>query len=147
MTLQDQLIRDEGMRLRVYDDATGEPIVPGSHVTGHPTIGVGRALDVHGVSEGEALYLLTDDISTVRTALAVALPWTDNLDSVRFAALQNMAFNLGIGGLLEFKETLAALEAGRYAEAARLMLESRWATQVGPRAQRLAKQIETGVMQ
>ena len=52
--------------------------------------------------------------------------------------LANMAFNLGIHGLLKFVRTLNAIERGNYDEAASHMLASKWAGQVGQRAQRLA---------
>ena len=50
-----------------------------------------------------------------------------------------MAYNLGINSLLGFKNTLATIQAGRYNDAADGMLASKWATQVGDRATRLAK--------
>ena len=147
MDLQQQLIRDESVKLFVYDDANGKPIVPGSHVEGHPTIGIGRALDVHGISMSEALYLNNNDIKDVQNGLLDSLPWLANLDMVRFAALENMAFNLGVNGLLGFTETLAAIKQGNYELAAEDMLQSEWAQQVGDRANRLAQQIKTGVWQ
>jgi lysozyme len=39
---------------------------------------------------------------------------------------------------------LAALEAGDYAQAAVEMMDSRWARQVGSRAEKLKKMMETG---
>ncbi len=147
MDLQEQLIRDECVKLFVYDDANDNPVVPGYTLVGHPTIGIGRALDVHGISMAEALYLNNDDIKDVQNGLLDSLPWLANLDVVRFAALENMAFNLGVNGLLQFTETLAALKMGNYDMAAHLMLQSEWAKQVGNRAQRLSKQIATGLWQ
>ena len=147
MDLQEQLIRDEGVKLFVYDDANDNPVVPGYTLVGHPTIGIGRALDVHGISMAEALYLNNDDIKDVQNGLLDSLPWLANLDVVRFAALENMAFNLGVNGLLGFTETLAAIKQGDYELAAEDMLQSEWAQQVGDRANRLALQIKTGVWQ
>jgi hypothetical protein len=37
--LTTQIMADEGLRLTVYDDATGKPIVASSRVVGNPTIG------------------------------------------------------------------------------------------------------------
>jgi lysozyme len=56
-----------------------------------------------------------------------------------------MAFNMGISGLLEFHDTLAKIQTGDYTGAAKGMLQSKWATQVGDRAHRLAIQMESGV--
>ena len=147
MDLQEQLIRDEGVKLFVYDDANDNPVVPGYTLVGHPTIGIGRALDTRGITMAEALYLNNDDIKDVQNGLLDSLPWLANLDVVRFAALENMAFNLGVNGLLEFTETLAAIKQGNYDLAAEDMLQSEWAQQVGDRAKRLAEQIKTGVWQ
>ena len=61
--LATQLAEHEDVRLQVYDDATGRPILPGDTVQGHPTIGVGRKLDDdRGVSHDEAMMLLRNDL-------------------------------------------------------------------------------------
>ena len=65
-----ELTRDEGQLLTVYDDATGAAIKPGTSVKGHPTIGIGRALDVHGISAAEAAYLLGNDIDGIVAQLS-----------------------------------------------------------------------------
>ena len=137
--LATQLIRDEGMVLHAYQDSLG-----------YWTIGVGRLIDPKkggGISETEALLLLHNDIQKARTALLAALPWASQLDEVRQGALIAMAFNMGIGGLLEFKNTLQLVKNGQFAAASGEMLKSRWAQQVGARANRLARQIATGEWQ
>jgi lysozyme len=68
------------------------------------------------------------------------------MDDIRMRVLANMCFNLGIGKLLGFKNALGAMQRGSYAIAAAAMLNSAWAAQVGARAQRLAKAMETGTM-
>lgn len=143
--LTGDLTQDEGLRLFVYDDATGLPIKPGTLVKGHPTIGIGRALDVHGLTQDEASVLLQNDVQTIYPAIMQAMPWIDSIDAERAEVLIEMAFNLGLPGLLNFKNTLADVQAGNYAKAAAEMLDSAWATQVGARATRLSKQMETGV--
>ena len=135
-SLRDQLVRDEGIRLFPYKDTVGKI-----------TIGIGRNLADVGISQSEAFVLLDNDIEEATGRLLEALPWSQGLDAVRFSALVNMTFNMGIGGLMAFKQFLAALQSGDYAEARDEMLDSKWAMQVGPRAQRLAIQIETGVWQ
>ena len=130
------LIRDEGLRLKPYVDTVGRT-----------TIGIGRNLTDVGISEGEAYAFLENDLDKVEEALDRSLPWWRGLDAVRQEVLQNMAFNLGINGLLGFKNTLAAVKAGLWANAARGMRASRWAKQVGARAERLAAAMETGEFQ
>jgi lysozyme len=103
MTLIDQLMRDEGCRLKPYRDSVGKL-----------TVGYGRNLDDVGISEAEAEWLLSSDIFRAEHSLEEHLPWTEQLDEVRRAALINMAFNMGIGGLMGFKNTLQAIQEARY---------------------------------
>jgi lysozyme len=56
----------------------------------------------------------------------------------------DMLFNLGLPKLLKFKNTLAAIRQGDYERAARGMLNSKWARQVGRRAKELAEMMRTG---
>ena len=134
MTIVEQLKRDEGVRLKPYRDSVGKL-----------TIGIGRNLDDVGIDAGEADYLLRNDVLRAGLALSTALPWTDTLDDARRGVLLNMTFNLGIAGLLTFKNTLSLIENGHYAAAAAAMLDSKWAAQTGPRAHRLSQQMEQGV--
>lgn len=132
----DQLKRDEGLRLKPYKDSVDKL-----------TIGYGRNLDDEGISRDEAEYMLHNDVIQHGADLAAHLPWTNSLDAARRGVLLNMAFNMGVAGLMQFRNTLALIQAGNYAEAAEEMLKSRWAEQVGPRAHRLAEQMRSGVWQ
>ena len=88
--------------------------------------------------------LLANDIAAMERDLQHALPWVATLDEVRQRVLLDMAFNMGIVGLLGFKRTLATIQAGDYQAAATMMLDSRWAKQVGQRAERLSRMMATG---
>lgn len=127
------LERDEDKRSKVYKDSLGIE-----------TIGVGRNLRDKGLSEDEIQYLLANDIRGSEKDLDARLPWWRGLSEARQRALANMCFNLGITRLLGFAKALAALKAGDYEEAARQFLDSRWASQVGQRAQRIAELIRKG---
>ncbi len=127
------LVRDEGLRLKPYRDSVGKL-----------SIGVGRNLDDVGIAEAEAEILLGNDISRAMADLDRALPWWRGLSPPRQRALLNMAFNLGLPRLLGFREMLADLERGDGAGAARAAIDSRWAKQVGARAQRLAMLLAEG---
>jgi lysozyme len=131
--LMRQLTRDEGMRLKPYSDSVGKL-----------TIGVGRNLTDCGISGEEAQFLLEADVRKAAADVEKYLPWALALDQARLGALINCAFNLGIGGLLKFRHALEALQAGNYGAAAEQLLDSEWASQVGPRAVRIAEQIKTG---
>jgi lysozyme len=139
--IEDQLIRDEGLRLKVYDDATGKPLEQGDTLKGHPTIGIGRNLAGLGLTEREAYYLLGNDIARVTAECRRIYPWFDGLDDLRQSVVLNMRFNLG-SRLDQFHMTLAAIARGDYSTAAAQMRKSLWARQVGPRAERLARIME-----
>ena len=128
-----ELTRDEGLKLKPYLDTRGKL-----------TIGIGRNLDDKGIDEREARDLARADILDVCHELDRLIPWWRTLSAARQRALVNMGFNIGPHGLMEFRKMLAALQAGDYPTASREALSSTWATQVGDRAQRIAKLIEDG---
>lgn len=131
--LRMQLLQHEGLRLKPYLDTVKKT-----------TIGVGRNLTDRGITEREAMILLDNDIAIVVEELNGRFPWFKTLGDVRQRVLADMAFNLGIGGLLKFTNTLAAIQEARYDEAAGRMLQSLWATQVKGRAKRLSEMMRTG---
>jgi lysozyme len=126
--LMKELVHDEGCRLHMYKDSLGVE-----------TIGIGHNLRDVPISERAAGVIFEDDLRNVEDALDRELPWWRSLSEERQRVVANMAFNLGVLGLLEFKRTLRAMEIGDYKAAAVGMLSSRWASQVGDRAVRLAK--------
>lgn len=135
MTLEEILIRDEGLRLKPYRDTVGKL-----------TIGVGRNLDDVGISETEARVLLRNDIEKVREQ-AERFHWFADLNEARQVVVLSMIFNMGFDGFSGFRNTIKSIAAGDYNDAANRMLESKWATQVGARAGRLANAMRTGVLQ
>jgi len=141
--LAEQLIEHEGVRLAVYDDATGKPIEAGTVVEGNPTIGVGRLLTSdRGISDKEVKMLLMNDLTWV-AAKAETYGFWHKLDSARQMVIMNMIFNMG-NRFDQFKKMIAALEVGDFKEASLQMLDSRWADTVKTRAVHLAEQMRTG---
>lgn len=176
MSLESDLIRDEGLVLKPYR-CTANKL----------TIGVGRNLDDNGlryneilslingdksrkqrfslvlnkvpkdeledimiqdfidfgISKEEALFLLRNDIEDCKKALSSYLPWTDKAPDELKEILLNMTFNMGIGKLLTFKNTLKYMQEGNYKLASENMLKSKWARQVGMRAVRLSDRVKT----
>jgi lysozyme len=132
VNLVDILKRDEGVRLFPYKDTVGKW-----------TIGVGRNLDDVGISLDEAEYLLRNDIRKVE-ADARKYPWYAGLNDARKAVVLSMIFNMGAEGFAGFKNTIASIAAGNYEDAASRMLRSKWSSQVGNRAVRLAAMMRTG---
>jgi lysozyme len=134
-----QLVIEEGEVLHAYQDHLG-----------FWTIGVGRLIDRRkggGLTKEESRYLLTNDINKFTNQVRLALPWFDSLDDARKAVLIGMAFQMGLAGLLGFKNTLASIQAGKYEDAAKSMLRSAWARQTPERAKRMALQMQTGQWQ
>ena len=131
--LAQELERDEGKKNMLYRDSLGIW-----------SIGVGRNLQDRGLSDDEIAYLLKNDMNIVFDALDKTFPWWRAMTENRQRVLANMCFNLGINRLMGFKNTLLSMSQGDYAAAAAGMLASRWATQVGDRAKRLADIMEQG---
>lgn len=133
LQLISDLKRDEGVILHEYKDSAG-----------YSTIGIGRLIDKKGggITLSEAEYMLGNDIQEVEHQLDGRIPWWRTLTEPRQRALANMCFNLGITRLMGFKKALGHLQAGRYEEAAEEFLDSKWAVQVGDRAQRIATLIK-----
>ena len=144
MDVADLIRLHEGQKLQAYDDATDHFLTPGYQLKGHPTIGIGRALDTHGISAAEAENLFQADLQLAQAEAAGSLGF-DNwnaLDEVRQAALTDMAFDLGEGGLDGFKNMLAAIRASDWQRAHDECLARRG--QVGPRENSDAKMLLTG---
>ena len=132
--IKEQLVRHEGLRLKPYRCTAGKL-----------TIGIGRNLDDCGISQAEAYVMLINDIMNCEKQLQSKIPDIYNgLDEVRKSVLLNMCFNLGISGLLGFKNTLEFIKVGDWERAANNMLVSRWAKQVGRRAIELSELMRKG---
>lgn len=132
-----QLFRDEGKVSYAYQDHLG-----------YWTIGVGRLIDRRkggGLSDEEIAFLLDNDISRIDAELTKRIPWFNELDEARKGVLMNMAFQMGVDGLLAFKNTLKLVQSKQWDKAADAMLQSKWAREQTPaRAKRLSDQMRTG---
>lgn len=126
------LKRDEGRKDQPYRDSRG--IL---------TIGYGHNLEAAPLCEVALQVQLEVDLAAHLAALDAALPWWRQQPEPVQRVLGNMGFNLGAGRLVMFKQTLAAIQAGKYREAAAALRTSLYAKQVGDRAERLAKLLET----
>jgi lysozyme len=126
-----QIKVDEGVRFKVYRDSLGIE-----------TVGVGRNIRDKGLSMQEVDLLLDNDLTDAERDARAIFPTFDKLSDIRKAVLLNMSFNMGRERLSKFKKLRAAVQDEDWAEAARQMLLSTWASQVGARATRLAQQME-----
>jgi lysozyme len=132
MGLLDDLKEDEGLRLLPYKDTVGKL-----------TIGYGLNLDA-GISEIEANWLLQNRVSDIKRNLYSSFNWYRAMDETRQDVIVNMVYNLGLAGVLRFKKLIGSLETQDYDRAAHEMLDSKWASQVGKRAERLAQAMMNG---
>jgi lysozyme len=131
MNIYDQLTRDEGVCREMYRDDLG-----------NPTIGVGHLLTTP-LSDRAIRKILEDDVYVAKETLTTHCPWVTTLSEARQGAFINLTFNLGIDGLLGFSKMLRAAQAGDWQTVHSELLNSRYAKQVGDRAQRLAAQLLT----
>lgn len=127
--------------LKLEENFRGFPYPDSKGIT---TIGYGRNLRDNPLTKAEGLFLMqTDERRAAETVLRIA-PWAVRLDDVRWSVLVAMAFQMG-NRLRTFKQTLAEVECGNYAGAARRMLQSKWAKLDSPeRAKRAARLMEAG---
>ena len=135
MTLE-TLEGDEGFVSHVYKDSEG-----------YWTIGHGILIDERrggGITEKESLNIVRGRLFDLHQDIIGAWPWTGFLSYSRQSVLLQMAYNLGIKGLGGFKKMLFAMEYGDYSLAADEALDSKWAKQVGSRADRIANLIRQG---
>lgn len=133
MNITDLLIKHEGLRLKPYRDTVGKL-----------TIGVGRNLDDVGITEKEARFMLENDIVRIKKKLMEIFPWYPNLFKKRKDVVVNMVFNLGITRFTRFRKLIKAIQIQDYDQAAKEMLNSKWARQVGRRATELAQMMRDG---
>lgn len=130
----EQLQRHEGFSNYPYKDSVGKM-----------TIGYGRNLDDCGISKEEASMLLSNDVQVAKDEVAKLLSTLEIPEPHlhRKYVLYNMMFNLGWNRFLNFVKMLKALRQQNYEQAAVEMLDSKWAKQVGYRANELAEQMRT----
>ena len=137
-----QLKIDEGCVLEVYNDHLG-----------FATFGIGHLIKMNDpemgqevgtpVSEERVKECFDTDVE-IAIAECEALfkdKWEDYPGTLK-EVLVNMMFNLGRPRLGRFKKFIAAINEKDYELAQIEMMDSKWATQVGPRATRLRDEVQ-----
>lgn len=126
------LQNDEGWRDRPYRDHLG-----------FLTIGFGFLID-----ERKPAVTLPKPVGLFWLEYLVEQRWYEVLDAIPWVvdqpeevqrALGNMAYQLGLFGLLEFEKMLEALKNGQRELASIEAMDSKWARQTPGRARRVAK--------
>lgn len=86
---------------------------------------------------------LEGHILEMNVAIGSVLPWFNESPFVVKTVLINMAFNMGLKGLLKFRNTLGFVKEKNYKQAAQNMKLSLWYSQVGDRAEELVQRMST----
>ena len=120
---------------------------------GYVTVGFGTKLyDKTGVSASDFPITVTRSIAAewlhseiaikdLRLSKSMVSGVYNKLDDNRQAIIMSMAYQMGTSGLLNFRKMWLALASENYAEAAKEMLDSKWARQTPERAERHARVI------
>ena len=120
--IQNRTKEFEGFRNKVYSCPAGKL-----------TIGYGTNLEARGLTEGEASYLLMNDVMLIEENLKAHHLIFENVKIN--AVLIDMAYQMGVSGLLKFKNMLASIRSGDYQDAAEHLLDSNYAKQTPSRAE------------
>ena len=121
MSLLENIKAHEGFRDHIYKDSVGKPTV------GYGFLVAALSPDelklnggkVEPISREVAEKILNLKISKLKKRLFQCLPWLENKPQNVQDTLIEMAYQLGLAGLLGFRHTLGRIEAGDYAQAAR----------------------------
>lgn len=98
------------------------------------------------ISKSGAIRLLDRDITALIAECAEAFDFWHELNDVRRNVLAEMVYQIGLPGVLKFKQMLAHVRAGRWSDAKREGLDSKWARVDSPaRARKLMARMESGV--
>jgi|TARA_R110000803_G_scaffold157849_1_gene222131 lysozyme len=129
-----QLVEDEGLRNKVYEDTEG-----------NLTVGVGHKvlpednLKRDSVLDSDAVERIFDKdaISAVKQASTLAVNW-ESLPAQAKHVLANMTFQLGKAGVSKFEKTLDLINKKDFKGASVEMLDSKWAKQTPNRAKKMS---------
>ncbi len=129
----------EGLKLRPYADTAGILTIGWGHNLFSPNTrtalaAIGASLPIVRLTEAQAQLLFDGDFQQACEIAGELVPSFDSLSDNQKSALVDMAFNLGIGRMSGFHDMLKAIEDKDWPAAAKAMLDSKWAGQVGQRA-------------
>lgn len=129
-----RLLGEEGLRLLPYDDATGKPVTA---PTGNLSWGIGFNLMKCGSPKLFAAMLrsLLEDVE----AQLVTLFWYSLLPDPIQSVCQDIAYNGGVHGLLEYVQMIACFERRDWIGGAAALLDSAAARQLPARYNALAE--------
>lgn len=146
MSLIKNIKREEGFRALPYKDTLGFNTVgygfklPLSKAEQEISLELGFN-EIYPMSQIVADAILKHRLDLTKETLKKQLIWiVDKPPQIR-DILTEMAYQLGVNGLVKFKKTLKLIEQNRYKEASKEMLNSLWAKQTPNRAKRLSRRL------
>lgn len=139
--LEAQIRKDEGFRSKPYLDTVGVATIGfgTTHILGEPV-----TLDTPEISYENARQLLRADLWGAVIDAVDLFDRFNEMNDVRQEVLVNMAYNLGLTGLANFKRLRSEAWLLRYENMAHEMQDSKWFRQVGRRAVRLVEEMRSG---
>tara|TARA_R110000822_G_scaffold4725_5_gene20323 strand:+ start:61 stop:519 length:459 start_codon:yes stop_codon:yes gene_type:complete len=134
--LREQLKIDEGVKYEIYEDHLG-----------YKTFGIGHLVKTNDkeygdhvgtpVSEERVNSIFDEDVIIYINESKKVFGNLEEMPEDVQRVIVNMCFNMGAPKLLQFKKFIKAISNKQWIEAAAEMMDSKWAQQVGDRAERL----------
>ncbi|MGL6228677.1 MAG: glycoside hydrolase family protein [Culicoidibacterales bacterium] len=164
-TIEKMLVGDEGKKLLMYLDHLGYPTIgighlitrtayaKGSNYANDPALNallskqVGRVITNGRITDAECSKLFAEDLQKVRIGISKNSTVNNvyqDLNASRRMAIENMCFQMGVGGVAKFKKTLGFMKAKEWKSAYDGLMSSLWAKQTKGRASRVSKIVQTG---
>lgn len=134
--LREQLKIDEGVKYEIYRDHLGYLTFGIGHLITEKDPEFGQPVKTE-VSSDRVNEVFNADVQLYINETKKVFPDLESKPEAIQLVLVNMCFNLGAPRLSNFKKFIAAINDEQWSEAAVEMMDSRWARQVGPRAERL----------
>ena len=138
--LREQLKIDEGVKYEIYNDHLG-----------YKTFGIGHLVTAKdeeyaapigtAISESRVNNVFNEDVTTYIKEAKKVFSNLEDLPEEAQQVIVNMCFNMGASRLSKFKKFISAIDSHNWEIASKEMLDSKWATQVGERANRLSMRI------
>nr|QPX73212.1 putative baseplate hub subunit and tail lysozyme [Citrobacter phage vB_Cfr_Xman] len=158
-TIETMLKQDEGIRTRWYIDSEGYPTIGIGHllimektrdtakINAAISNAVGREVTNGTITAEEVSTLFAQDLAKVRQGISntpsVREVYVD-LNRPRQMAIENMCFQMGVGGVAKFRNALAAMKAKDWQTAYNELRNSTWANQTPGRSSRVSKIVLVG---
>ena len=139
--LREQLKIDEGVKYEVYDDHLGYKTFGIGHLVKSTDEEYGAPVGTP-VSEERVNSIFDKDVITYIDESKKVFGNLEEMPQEVQQVIVNMCFNMGAPRLSQFKKFIRAIHDEEWATASVEMLDSRWANQVGERANRLSDRIK-----